>query len=229
VASPPREPVRAPVGFVDAVTAAARAGRGYRRVAAAVFLPFSVKLPAEATAVVMVALLAVLRVRAHARAPGVGPDPARSPRGFPREDRTARAADVLTDRFARDSSSGERSPESKARPLEKEQDRPRGAGRAREDRRPTRRLRSRRPPPRRLPRGSTRPARGRAAAATAPAAPAAPHPARRRPPAKVEGALSEEPGRESAGAGSAERRELAWGAGRPLAWRPSGRLPPPTR
>jgi len=51
------EPARAPVGFVDAVTAAARPRPWYRRVAAAVFLPFSVKLPAEATALVMVALL----------------------------------------------------------------------------------------------------------------------------------------------------------------------------
>ena len=53
------EPARAPVGFVDRVLEAARPRPWYRRVAAAVFLPFSVKLPAEATALVMVALLAV--------------------------------------------------------------------------------------------------------------------------------------------------------------------------
>lgn len=53
------EPARAPAGFVDRVTAAARPRPWYRRAAAAVFLPCSVKLPAEATALVMVALLAV--------------------------------------------------------------------------------------------------------------------------------------------------------------------------
>ena len=53
------EPVRAPVGFVDRVTEAARPRPWYRRAAAAIFVPFSVKLPAEATALVMVALLAV--------------------------------------------------------------------------------------------------------------------------------------------------------------------------
>jgi len=53
------EPARAPVGFVDRVTAAARPRPWYRRAAAAIFLPFSVKLPAEATALVMIALLAV--------------------------------------------------------------------------------------------------------------------------------------------------------------------------
>ncbi len=53
------EPVRAPVCFVDRVTEAARPRPWYRRAAAAIFVPVSVKLPAEATALVMVALLAV--------------------------------------------------------------------------------------------------------------------------------------------------------------------------
>ena len=53
------EPARAPVGFVDRVMEAARPRPWYRRVAAAIFVPFSVKLPAEAAALVMVALLAV--------------------------------------------------------------------------------------------------------------------------------------------------------------------------
>jgi hypothetical protein len=53
------EPARAPVGFVDRVAAAARPRPWYRRAAAAVFLPLSIKLPVEATALVMVALLAV--------------------------------------------------------------------------------------------------------------------------------------------------------------------------
>lgn len=53
------EPARAPVGFVDRVVAAARPRPWYRRVADAVLLPLSVKLPVEATVVVMVGLLAV--------------------------------------------------------------------------------------------------------------------------------------------------------------------------
>lgn len=52
------QPARAPVGFVDRVVAPARPRPWYRRVTAAVFLPLSVKLPAEATAILMVALLA---------------------------------------------------------------------------------------------------------------------------------------------------------------------------
>lgn len=52
-------PERAPVGFVDRVVAAARPRPWYRRVADAVLLPLSVKLPLEAAAVVMVGLLAV--------------------------------------------------------------------------------------------------------------------------------------------------------------------------
>jgi len=51
-------PAHAPVGFVDHVVAAARPRPWYRRAAAAVFLPLSAKLPVEATALVMIALLA---------------------------------------------------------------------------------------------------------------------------------------------------------------------------
>ncbi|MEX2221765.1 MAG: zf-HC2 domain-containing protein [Candidatus Rokuibacteriota bacterium] len=53
------EPARAPVGFVDRVVAAAGPRPWYRRVVDAAFLPLSMKLPLEATALVMVALLAV--------------------------------------------------------------------------------------------------------------------------------------------------------------------------
>ena len=53
------ELARAPVGFVDRVMAAARPRPWYRRAADAVLLPLSVKLPLEATALVMVGLLAV--------------------------------------------------------------------------------------------------------------------------------------------------------------------------
>ncbi len=51
--------VHAPVGFVDRVLEAAEPRPWYRRVGAAMFLPFSVKAPAGATALLMVALLAV--------------------------------------------------------------------------------------------------------------------------------------------------------------------------
>jgi Putative zinc-finger len=53
------EPPRAPVGFVDRVVAAGRPRPWYRRAADAVLVPLSIKLPLEATAVVMVGLLAV--------------------------------------------------------------------------------------------------------------------------------------------------------------------------
>lgn len=74
------EPARAPVGFVDRVTSAARPRPWYRRAAAAIFLPFSVKLPAEATALVMIALLAVYvfertpALQESARQPPAGPE-----------------------------------------------------------------------------------------------------------------------------------------------------------
>jgi hypothetical protein len=183
------EPARAPVGFVDAVTAAARPRPWYRRVAAAVFLPFSVKLPAEATAVVMVALLAVY---VFERTPALQESARTQPevREDPRE-KTARPAPptVLTDRFDRDSSSGERSPESKARPLEKEQDR-REAPAARE------RIASEAETPKQeaapapaAPRLDAVPPVAAPPAATAPAAPSAPAPGAAPPASKVEGAL----------------------------------------
>ena len=53
------QPVRAPVGFVDRVVAAARPRPWYRRVADAVLLPLAVKLPLQLTAAVMIGLLAV--------------------------------------------------------------------------------------------------------------------------------------------------------------------------
>jgi hypothetical protein len=115
------------VGFVDRVLEAARPRPWYRRAAAALFLPFSVKLPAEATALVMVALLAVyvfeetpaLQESARTR-PGTQPEVREAPR-----EKTAQPAPstALTDRLARDSSSRDRPPESKARSYEKEQDR----------------------------------------------------------------------------------------------------------
>jgi hypothetical protein len=52
-------PAHAPVGFVDRVVTAAQPKPWYRRVVSTVFFPLSTKLPVEATALVMVALLAV--------------------------------------------------------------------------------------------------------------------------------------------------------------------------
>ena len=54
------EPARAPAGFVDRVMERARPAPWYRRVAAWLFLPLSVKLPAEAAAIVAIAGLAML-------------------------------------------------------------------------------------------------------------------------------------------------------------------------
>ena len=53
------EPVRAPAGFVDRVMAAVRPVPWYRRLAAWIFLPLLIKLPAEAAAMALVAILAV--------------------------------------------------------------------------------------------------------------------------------------------------------------------------
>ena len=50
------EPARAPVGFVDRVTAAARPRPWWRRVAAGAFSPLPIKLPIEAAAVLLVGL-----------------------------------------------------------------------------------------------------------------------------------------------------------------------------
>jgi hypothetical protein len=50
------EPARAPAGFVDGVLAAARPTPWYRRLLSALFLPWPVKIPAEAAAIVLVAV-----------------------------------------------------------------------------------------------------------------------------------------------------------------------------
>ena len=54
------EPVRAPAGFVDRVLAASRPEPWYRRLTRGLLVPWPVKLPLEAAALVMVAGLAVL-------------------------------------------------------------------------------------------------------------------------------------------------------------------------
>ena len=50
------EPARTPAGFVDRVLAAARPPPWYRRLLSALFLPWPVKIPAEAAAIVLVAI-----------------------------------------------------------------------------------------------------------------------------------------------------------------------------
>ncbi|PYN76747.1 MAG: hypothetical protein DMD97_10975 [Candidatus Rokuibacteriota bacterium] len=50
------EPARTPAGFVDRVLAAARPTPWYRRLLSALFLPWPVKIPAEAAAIVLVAV-----------------------------------------------------------------------------------------------------------------------------------------------------------------------------
>ncbi|HTO12630.1 MAG TPA: zf-HC2 domain-containing protein [Candidatus Binatia bacterium] len=54
------EPARAPAGFADRVLAAARPEPWYRRLARGLLVPWPVKLPLEAAALVMVAALTVL-------------------------------------------------------------------------------------------------------------------------------------------------------------------------
>ena len=181
------EPARAPVGFVDAVTAAARPRPWYRRVAAAVFLPFSVKLPAEATALVMVALLAVY---VFERTPALRESARTQPevREDPRKETVRPAPRGLTDRFARDPSSGERSPESKARPLEKEQDR-REVPTTRERIQSETEIPKQEAPAPAAPRSDAAPPAAAPPAATAPTAPAAPAPGAAPPAAKDEGPL----------------------------------------
>jgi hypothetical protein len=56
-------PVRAPAGFVDRVVAAARPAPWHRRAARALLVPWPVKLPVTAAAVLLVAGLAVLLYR----------------------------------------------------------------------------------------------------------------------------------------------------------------------
>lgn len=57
------EPARAPAGFVDRVVAAARPAPWYRRLLRAVFLPWPVKLPLEAAALVLVGVTVALLYR----------------------------------------------------------------------------------------------------------------------------------------------------------------------
>jgi len=85
------EPVRAPVGFVDRVMAAVRPVPWYRRLAAWIFLPLSVKLPAEAAAMALVAILAVYLFQRDPElqrsvGPGLPVTPPRAEAPAPREE-----------------------------------------------------------------------------------------------------------------------------------------------
>ncbi len=86
------EPARAPAGFVDRVIAAARPAPWHRRLLRAVFLPWPVKLPLEAAALVLVGVTVALlyrgtpelqqAARLEMRPPAVGeaPHPASAPK-----------------------------------------------------------------------------------------------------------------------------------------------------
>jgi hypothetical protein len=79
------EPARAPAGFVDRVLAGARPAPWYRRLLRAVFLPWPVKLPLEAAALVLVGVTVALlfrgtpelqqAARVETRPPAVGEAP----------------------------------------------------------------------------------------------------------------------------------------------------------
>lgn len=85
------EPVRAPVGFVDRVLAAAQPVPWYRRLAHRLFWPLRVKLPIEAAAALLVAGAAVyvfqhtpeLQQAARQETPAPAPSPAPSARPAP--------------------------------------------------------------------------------------------------------------------------------------------------
>ena len=89
------EPVRAPVGFVDRVMASVRPVPWYRRLAAWIFLPLSVKLPAEAAAMALVAILAVYlfqrdpELQRAAIRPDLPATPPRAEAPAPREEQPA--------------------------------------------------------------------------------------------------------------------------------------------
>jgi len=67
------EPARAPAGFVDRVLQTARPASWPQRLLRALFLPWPVKLPVEAAAVVLVTVGVCLLVSGHTRGPKGGP------------------------------------------------------------------------------------------------------------------------------------------------------------
>lgn len=112
-------PARAPVGFVDRVTAAARPRPWYRRIAAVLFLPLSSKLPVEATALAMVALLAVY---VFERTPELQ-QAAREPAPRPEESRRRQEPARLTDQLASREPAGRRPAPAVSAPAPRGEDR----------------------------------------------------------------------------------------------------------
>jgi hypothetical protein len=95
-------PARAPAGFVDRVLEAAHPAPWYRRLARALFLPWPVKLPMEAAAIVLVAVGVALvyrgspELRQAAHYQEAEPTVTRAPESTP-PPATAREADALRD------------------------------------------------------------------------------------------------------------------------------------
>jgi Putative zinc-finger len=75
------QPARAPAGFVDRVLAAARPQPWYRRALRELLVPWSVKLPLEAAAVVLVAGLAILIFQRSPELQQAAAPPASAPGG----------------------------------------------------------------------------------------------------------------------------------------------------
>ncbi|MEK7700481.1 MAG: zf-HC2 domain-containing protein [candidate division NC10 bacterium] len=108
------EPARAPAGFVDRVLAAARPVPWHRRLVRAVFLPWPVKLPLEAAALVLVGVTVALlfrgtpelqqAARLETRPPAVSeapPHPASEPKAAAPESKPAAPApQPAADQFA---------------------------------------------------------------------------------------------------------------------------------
>jgi hypothetical protein len=105
------EPARAPAGFVDRVLEAARPAPLHHRLLRALFLPWPVKLPLEAAAIVLVGVMAVMLFRETPEPPRAARDEPAAPAQTPaqkepaasghREGRAKALADEETDRARR--------------------------------------------------------------------------------------------------------------------------------
>ena len=92
-------PMRAPAGFVDRVQTAARPAPAWRRLVRWIFVPWPVKLPLEAAAGVLVALLAIVVVQRTpeltraAREERAVPQVSEAPRPMPTKESVSRPAE----------------------------------------------------------------------------------------------------------------------------------------
>lgn len=151
-------PAHAPVGFVDRVVTAAQPKPWYRRIAATLFFPLTTKLPVEATALVMVALLAVYTFeRTPALQQAARPE---APSSFDRVERPAPLSDARK----------ESEPPPRGAPS------PAQGARSPEPRRDATAARERKAPAEGAPAATPSPPAPTAPAAPAPSAPAAPAP-----------------------------------------------------